>query len=187
MSSFLYERIGIVSTLAQKAPGGWIGRTALMKFCYFLQTLRGVPLGYNFSLYSYGPFDSAVLSDLGDAEALGILKEDLAVYPTGYGYRISPTVPDEKINNLGGALLSKYRADVDWVINEFGNLSAAQLELLSTIVYADREASRSGETVLVAELARRVREVKPHFTADHILRDTESLRTKDLLLATQRN
>jgi hypothetical protein len=69
MSSASNERIGLIAYLAKRSP---IGRTALMKYCYFLQALRGVPLGYNFSLYSYGPFDAAVLSDLGDAEALGL-------------------------------------------------------------------------------------------------------------------
>ena len=68
----------------------------------------------------------------------------------------------------------------------FGGLSAADLELTSTIIYADREAYRSGETIPVAELARRVREVKPHFTVDHVIRTAESLLEKDLLMVTRR-
>ena len=54
------NRIGTIARLAEKAPPNF-GRTALMKFCYFLQSLRGVPLSYRFTLYSYGPFDSDVL------------------------------------------------------------------------------------------------------------------------------
>jgi len=85
--------------LAQNEPTEWVGRTALMKFCIFLQTLRRVPLHYNFSLYSYGPFDSTVLSDLGDAEALGVVRE-VTFYPSGFGYRISTLIDPTQIDAL---------------------------------------------------------------------------------------
>jgi len=65
-------------------------------------------------------------------------------------------------------------------------LSAADLELTSTIIYADREVYRCSEKVPVGELARRVREVKPHSTADHVVRMAESLLEKDLLMGTWR-
>ena len=57
------ERLSLIPVLAESHPSHHIGRTALMKYMYFLQTLRGVQLGYNFSMYSYGPFDADVLSD----------------------------------------------------------------------------------------------------------------------------
>jgi hypothetical protein len=44
------NRIALITRLVEKVPG--LGRTALMKYCYFLQTLRRVPLGYSFTLYS---------------------------------------------------------------------------------------------------------------------------------------
>ncbi len=80
------NRIALIAQLAEITPN--LGRTALMKYCYFLQTIRKVPLGYSFSLYSYGPFDSDVLSDLGSAEALGGVKTRVEYHPGGYGYRI---------------------------------------------------------------------------------------------------
>lgn len=177
------ERIGLLGYLAQRSPVGWVGRTALMKYCYFLQELRGAQLGYNFSLYSYGPFDSAVLSDLGDGEALGVLKEDVVPYPSGFGYKISCALEPEQLSEVGGNLLGMCRADVDWVIEEFGNCSAADLELASTLVYADREALAAGEKTSTAELSRRVREVKPRFRSAYILRQAESLKKRNLLSA----
>jgi hypothetical protein len=54
-----------------------------MKFCYFLQTVRQVPLGYRFTLYSYGPFDADVLSDLGTAENLQGVKASVVQYTEG--------------------------------------------------------------------------------------------------------
>lgn len=181
--SSLIERVGVLGYLVTSAPQRWIGRTALMKFCYFLQELRGAQLGYNFSLYSYGPFDSAVLSDLGDGEAFGVLKEDIVPYPSGFGYKISCVLEPEQLAEVGGDLLERCRADVDWIIEEFGSRSAADLELASTLVYADREALAAEEQISAAELARRVQEVKPRFNNAYILRQAESLKRKDLLLA----
>ena len=66
-------RLSLIPVLAENHPAHHIGRTALMKYMYFLQTLRAVPLGYNFSMYSYGPFDSDVLADLSTAEAMNLV------------------------------------------------------------------------------------------------------------------
>jgi len=185
MSSVWNERIGLIAYLAERSPTGWMGRTALMKYCYFLQALRRVPLGYSFSLYSYGPFDAAVLSDLGIAEALGLVREDVVAYQVGYGYQIRAAVSDKELRQFGGELLLKHQRDADWVIGEFGNLNAADLELESTIVYTDREAYRSNESLSIAELARRVSDVKPHFTKEQVIGHAESLRSKHLLQATR--
>jgi hypothetical protein len=181
--SSLIERVGVFGYLAQNAPSGWIGRTALMKLCYFLQEPCGARLGYSFSLYSYGPFDSAVLSDLGEGEALGILREEVISYPSGYGYRISCALDPDELAKLGGELLHRYQGEIDWVIREFGNFSAADLELASTLVYADREARAAEEKISITELSRRVQEVKPRFSNDHILRQAEYLESKNLLSA----
>ena len=181
--SSLIERVGVLGYLAQNAPARWVGRTALMKFCYFLQELRGARLGYSFTLYSYGPFDSAVLSDLGEGEALGVLREEVISYPSGYGYQISCAVAPENLSELGGELLQNYQDEIDWIIREFGNYSAADLELASTLVYADREALSAEEEISIAELSRRVHEVKPRFSNDQILHQAESLERRNLLSA----
>jgi len=181
--SSLIERVGVLGYLAQITPAGGVGRTALMKFCYFLQELRGAQLGYSFSLYSYGPFDSSVLSDLGEGEALGVLREEVIPYPSGYGYRISCALDATQLTEIGGELLQRYRGDIDWVVGEFGTYSAANLELASTLVYADREALAAEEEISTAELSRRVHEVKPRFLNDYILRQAESLKRRNLLSA----
>jgi uncharacterized protein len=176
------ERVAVMGYLAQNIRT-ILGRTVLMKLCYFLQELRGVWLGYSFSLYSYGPFDSAVLSDLGEGEALGVLREVIVYYPSSYGYRITCEMDPETLADLGGELLQDHRGDIDWVIEEFGNFTAANLELASTLIYADREAHTADEEISIAELTRRVQEVKPRFSNDHILRQAEYLSRKNLLLA----
>ena len=51
MTDLTDARNALIAYLAEHSPSKWIGRTALMKYCYFLQVLRDVPHGYNFTLY----------------------------------------------------------------------------------------------------------------------------------------
>ena len=76
----MWNRLGLICSLVEKSEGR-AGRTALMKFAYFLKELKGVPLDYRFTLYTYGPFDSRVLDDLSYAEALEAVEGKLVVFP----------------------------------------------------------------------------------------------------------
>jgi hypothetical protein len=176
-------RLAVIAKLATLAPAGYLGRTALMKFCYLLQTVRHVPLGYRFTLYSYGPFDSDVLSDLGTAENLEAVKATVVQYSGGYGYRISKADRAEATIEAGIGLLESHTGDIDWVIAEFGSHGSADLELESTVVYVDREAGRRGERLTIAELARRVNDVKPHFKEAYIAEKANNLYDKKVLLS----
>jgi len=156
-------RASILARMLSKAPGKKLGRTQLMKLFYFLQELKGVSLEYDFRLFTYGPFDSEVLSDLATACNLGRVCEKTVIYPRGYGYEITPGPLAEQLcndlerNNLG--LASK----IDQVINEFGSLGAAELELRSTIIFVDREFTSTGTNVTAEAVVERVRQIKPHF------------------------
>jgi uncharacterized protein len=161
------NRIAVITRMAEKSPH--LGRTALMKYCYFLQTLRRVPLGYAFSLYSYGPFDSDVLADLDAAESIGGVKTQVIYYPGGYGYQIEPGDRIEGAKRWGADFLKQYETDIDWVLSQFGNLNSAQLELASTIIYSDRESSAKSERLTPDQLALRVHDVKPRFSNTQIL------------------
>lgn len=174
-------RLAVITELASRTPGGYVGRTALMKFCYLLQTVRGVPLGYRFTLYSYGPFDSSVLLDLNTAETLRAVQSNLTFYPGGYGYQISKGESGDSILQEGAQFLRKYRKDIDWVLEQFGSHGSADLELESTIVYVDREADRKAERLSADQLAQRVRDVKPHFTENYIREKVAALREQGLL------
>jgi hypothetical protein len=154
-----------------------------MKYMYFLQTLRDVPLGYRFTLYSYGPFDSEVLADLGNAEALSAVESEPFLYPGGYGYRIKPAVNSNWLQSRSSSFLSKHKSDIQWVVKEFGSLTSSQLELVSTIIYADREAAQWNEKITLQDLAKRVHEVKPHFSDAQILCFAQQLVEGNLLKA----
>lgn len=179
-------RLALVPVLAERSASGCIGRTALMKYIYFLQTLRGLPLGYNFSMYSYGPFDSAVLADLTSAEVLNIVEASPVQFSGGYGYRIKPSTQAESAKNNAIQFLSSHNGDIEWLFVTFGNLNSAELELTSTIVYIDQEFADAKSQLSTCEMATRLREIKPHFSRDKIYGLLEDLMQKHVLKSTVR-
>jgi hypothetical protein len=154
-----------------------------MKYMYFLQTLRGLPLGYNFSMYSYGPFDSDVLSDLSTAEAMNIVSSTPVSFTGGYGYRIRPAKCADRFKEDAKEFLAKHKQDIDWLLSQFGNLNSADLELASTVVYVDREFQDIGITGDRAQLIGLVNEIKPHFRGEQVERSFESLLKRGLLVS----
>lgn len=179
-NSLRAARIALITHLAERQNGA-LGRTALMKFCYLLQTVRQVPLGYHFTLYSYGPFDSDVLSDLGSAENVGAVKSDVIYYPGGYGYQIS-TAENATVEIAAGRdFLERHRHAIEWVLKEFGSLSSSELELQTTLIYADRESGARKQSMTLADLASLVHDVKPRFTVQQIAERADGLLKRDLL------
>ena len=170
------DRVAIIQALADRWTTGDFGRTKLVKSAYFLQTLRDVPLGYRFRLYSYGPYDSAVLDDLDYAAALGEIDVKTIHYPGGYGYDIRNPQPtsEHKCD-----FVREYEDDLDWVASQFGSFSPSQLELAATIVFADRESPEQS----IDQLKATVQQIKPHFTDDAIRERIECLKDKELISA----
>src|SRR6266481_4305882 len=185
MADLREARLALIPTMAAESRSGHIGRTALVKYMYFLQTLRGVPLGYRFSLYSYGPFDSEVLADLASAETLSAVQSEPVLYSGGYGYEIRPGTRSEWITKRASDFLSLHKKDVDWVLEKFGMFNSTELEIVSTVVYVDREAVQGKERIKLKELASRVHEVKPHFSEAQILTYAQNLAADKLLKAAE--
>jgi uncharacterized protein len=176
-------RLSLIPVLAERHPTRHIGRTALMKYMYFLQTLRNVPLGYNFTIYSYGPFDSDVLADLSTAEALGAVRSTAVSFQGGYGYRIEATPTAERLKLRENSFLTQYDKDISWVIQEFGGLNSAELELASTIVYVDRELEETGNPEGKAGLIGLVNDIKSHFSRAQVERTFDLLQNKGLIVS----
>ena len=185
MNDEMMKRIAVLSRLVKRTQGGKLGRTAIMKLAYFLTVLRNVPLGYRFSLYSYGPFDSAVLQDVDFGSSLGALSSKPVRYSSGYGYSIQPGSSSDTIESREAEFLDAHETAINWVATEFGNRTANDLELLSTIVYVHREFA--GAPISNHELATRVHDIKPHFTEAQILVSIENLKAKGVLTLKSRD
>jgi hypothetical protein len=173
------NRLAVITWIAENTSG--LGRTALMKYCYFLQIVCGVPLGYRFSLYSYGPFDSDVLSDLDIVESMAGVKSTVEYFSGGYGYRIECGENAAGVKRLGEGFLQTYEQQLQWVVDQFSGWSASDLEVATTLVYSDREAARRRERLTLSELAHGVRELKPRYGISQIESYAEKLVQRRLL------
>jgi uncharacterized protein len=173
-------RLGVISELVKQAPGR-LGRTAIMKLAYFLQTVKQVPLGYNFRMYAYGPYHGDVLTHLSHAEAMHAIKSKVVPNPSGYGYEFEPGPRLDEVKRLIKAGLTAHEGAVNWVISEFSHMTASDLELVSTIVYADREAGQRGEAQNIDALCHQVSQIKPRFASDYIRSKVDLMMSKRLL------
>lgn len=179
-----FDRLATITKLVAEAPNK-LGRTALMKCLFFLKALRNVPLPYTFRLYTYGPFDADVLEDLQYAESLGAVESTVSHYQGGYGYEFSAGPQAKEIQSAAGAFVSSHKDSIDWVLREFGERSAVELEMASTIIYIDRALDEKGNPVTVEEIVKKVHDVKPHLAIDAIEKEARRLKKRDLLRADQ--
>ena len=169
-------RIDFIYTIASKLRGAEPGRTALMKLAYFAQELEGIPLGYRFFLYSYGPFDSSVLSDLDIAQTMTAVDVRVNHYALGYGYQITARAdwsPNKEIE--------KYGNNIDKLVSRFGRLKPAELELLSTIIYVDRDSEGSSRPLSFDRLVEITHDIKPHFSKSMVEAKAEELALEGFL------
>lgn len=174
-------RLAVLSTLVKNAPQP-PGRTALMKFAYILQTVKVVPLGYHFELYNYGPYDTTLLSDLSLAATLRAVKSETVYYPSGYGYKYTSNIKGHAaLCQKTANELEKYESEIQWVLSNFGNESASRLELITTIIFTEREMGRKRQARLHNELCRRVKRIKPYFTTEAIAETVNELRDQRLI------
>lgn len=176
------DSVALIANLVARAPTK-VGRTALMKCLFFLKVVKHVPMPYSFGLYTYGPFDSDVLDDLQYAEALGAVEGTLVQYPRARGYEYQRGPKLEEVEKQAKEFLARHEESIDWVLNEFGRRSAIDLEMASTLVYIDRVTNAKKAKATIADLARKVHEVKPHLAFDTIEREARSLKAKGLLQA----
>jgi uncharacterized protein len=177
-----FSNLAVMSSLVKRAPGK-LGRTGLMKCLFFLKVLRNVPLPYNFRLYTYGPFDPQVLEDLQYAESLGAIKSALVHYSGGSGYQLEPGPAVDWMEDRASGFLAKHSEGIVWVLTEFGNRTAIDLEMSSTLVYIDRTAADKLSKLDLSDLAKKVHDVKPHLTIEAIEKEGRRLRERGLLRA----
>jgi uncharacterized protein len=177
-----FGRAALITSLVSKSKSSF-GRTAVMKCLYFLQELKGVPLGYHFGLYTYGPFDSDVLNDLGVAERMGAVESQIFQFPGGHGYELRPA-DTTKLLSRAEDVVSCYKDAIDWVVREFGGRSALDLEMASTLVYVARSSAEESSRISLRELVRKVCNIKPHLDVRRIEQEASSLNERELIAAT---
>lgn len=178
-----WQKLGVIIRLVEQSPQKTLGRTAIVKLLYLLQEVRGLPLGYDFRLYTYGPFDSEVLNDLETAQSFQALHVKTVCYPSGYGYEVRAGAKAESVKESVKDWLAQHDSALEWAGIRFSGRSASELELIATIVYVAREFQQQAKSCDVADVIRRVREVKPRFTEQYVQERYDVARNMDLLPA----
>jgi len=166
----LWKKVGLISYLTKRLElvKRQFGKTAVMKYLYILQEVFKVQLGYEFSLYTYGPYCSDVLSDLDYTEAIDGVK----IYSVGLGtggYCIKPSSKTDEYIEKSRDFLSENEKHINNVIELFGDMSARDLELRTTIIYLYKNYLQNKWEIDSNEIASNVKELKPYFSIEEIL------------------
>ena len=101
-----WPRYGLIAELAHRLDGlsPQFGKTVLQKMVFLLQELHDIDCGYDFTLYTYGPFASLLLQDLDLAESL----KGVDVHPAegvAGGYTIKPGEANSWLRAKAGGFL----------------------------------------------------------------------------------
>jgi len=180
------ERVAVLTEIVRQT--GEIGRTSLMKMVYLLQTVKKVPLGYDFELYLYGPYSAQVLDDLSIAVFWGALQEEYYSTRNGYGYRITlggsaKNPPQNK--QIRRSRTEPYKEAVRWVVEKFKNYTASEMEAVGTLVWIDREVRDNRETLSMDKLLDIAVEIKPNFPREGFQQLAEKLVEEGILIHVQ--
>ena len=172
----LNERKNMILNMLQR--NSHLGKTAMMKALFLLQQVKGIDLGYDFSIYTYGPYDSGVMEDIDDLVSDGFLASCSYWYRNSVGYNISLT---ERGNSALKPLPEKESQALSDISGFIRGKSARDLELNATIVYLNDLYARNRWTHDEPAITGKVKEIKPHFTEAEIGSAYRDLKAKKFI------
>ena len=154
---------GLILNVIQRDPG--LGKTAVMKVLFILQEVKGIQTGYDFSIYTYGPYSSEVMEEIDQLVSSDLIS--CMMYPshTYIGYKLTLQEKGKAMMPCLSDIESNAMTDV---IQFEKDKSAKDLELYSTIIYVDRLFKKNSWEFAIEDLAQKVHEIKPHFTIRRI-------------------
>ncbi len=166
-----WTRYALIAELAKRLDGvnPQFGKTVLEKLVFFLQEIYGIKCGYDFELYSYGPFDSQLLGDLDLVEHWGGVTV-LRVNNSFGGYRIQPSEKVDSIVGKAKEFIEDQKTDkaLDDLVSNYGAMTARDLELRATTVYVERGLRKKGESRSKEKICSLVSQIKPKFDFQEI-------------------
>lgn len=160
----LLKRVSYLVEIADRRSklGIRLGKTAVQKFIFLLQEVWHCDLGYDFLLYTYGPYDAAIMGDIDYAKSSLLLD---VCYDQETGYRIVPGKSVDLIDGYRNQLSKEFSISMGELFSEFGGDNARQLELSATIIFLARCLGKA-ET---DELVQHMREIKPKYERQEIV------------------
>jgi len=157
-----------------------IGKTAVMKIIFMLQQVKSVNMGYDFSIYTYGPYSSDVTEDVDALISYGLIKINPQQYGNYYGYELNIT--NNGISNIG-YLGDGVKESTKDIIGFVKGKSAKNLELYSTIIYVDNLYRVNSWKMNSTSISEKVQEIKPHFRKDTINNAVRTLQAVNFIIS----
>jgi len=170
-----YNREVILNLISKKPK---LGKTAVMKMIFILQYVFDMDLGYEFDIYTYGPYCAEVLGELDALIYDNFIKADVYKYRNSLGYVLEIT---EKGESSKGNLSSEDMGKISNVLSYFGDKSAKELELDSTIIYTRWLYVKNKWGDNKDEIIGDVHEIKPHFPISVIGDAYDSLKNDGMI------
>ncbi len=172
-----WKRYGVIVDLARRMESkqSQFGKTALQKMIFILQDVFKIDCGYEFSLHTYGPFSSQIVHDLDFVEtSKGV--EVQSIGPSS-GYIILPGLEADRLQEKAAEFLNNPEVQnaLNRLVEEFGDYSAKDLELISTITYVTKDLSEHNDFPARGEVVQTVKQLKPKFSEDLIDKQIQDL------------
>ncbi|MCL2846270.1 MAG: hypothetical protein FWE38_01120 [Firmicutes bacterium] len=163
------DRLGTITLLAGKQI---MGATALMKCLYLLQEVFDVPLDYDYTIYTYGPYCAQVAADIDFSTFYGYT----ACRPwQEQGYSGRDYEPGDNVSEADTSFAQKYEKAITTIAETFAVKQAKELELIATIVYVHVFHKRNNPKIEKKQIVTDVNRIKPHFDISHIEREYDNL------------
>ncbi len=186
-----WVKCGVIAELTKQLErvSPQFGKTVLQKMVFLLQEVHRVDVGYDFGFHTFGPFAAELLGDLNFAENMGAVSVKSVEQTGGNGYVIESGSNIENILQKATPFLTQHQEAIHALVKEFGKKSAKELELLTTIIYLNKEIQWDADKLSQADAISKIRELKPKFSENEVLCGMRELKTKhqvDLVFTNQR-
>ena len=175
-----WTKCGVIADLTKRLTGvsPQFGKTVLQKMVFLLQEVQHVDVGYEFGFHTFGPFAGELLGDLDFAERMGAVQVKSVEGAYGNGYVIEPGENIGEIVARAEPFLTQHGKELDALVAAFGAKTAKDLELLTTIIYLNKEIMWDEKKMTRTEAVGKIRELKPKFTDRDVLRGMTELTAK---------
>lgn len=174
MSGTPWNDYGIIAYISKNVPD--LGKTKLQKLIYLMKEVGKVPLVYSFRFYNYGPYSDKLAENLDYVNSLDGVK--MSYEPFYNMYEIKPGESADKLIEKAMSSIEPSKPQIDFILNTYGIKTARDLELITTIIYVDKNNHQPDEKAL----AGMTHDLKPKFSSTEIFSEIDKLKTSGLIL-----
>lgn len=167
------DKFAIIAYIAKaNQDKGPLGKKALQKLMHLSLELRGIPVGYNFNLYTYGPFSRELAGDVDLLDSMGLISVEFDA--SRNGYEIKSVEKSEDIISKSESFLNTVKGDLDFIVEKFGGRLAKELELSSMIAFILKNslADVNDDDAVIDKFL----EIKPHYKRSEVAAGLDEIR-----------